>query len=154
MITRTIEIRDRRDHPKIDLARFQQSRTFRRRIETHADQIRPTVESVHQRPNVQVIDGAKASHTSYRPFLSTGVANAALNSFGLAFKNNGSRWDPNLAAQRSDNDNCSNGFELGDENGDGRADQGVTRERSNPGQSDCTLQLNDKAWTALKTLFK
>ena len=83
-----------------------------------------------------------------------GVANAALNSFGLAFKNNGSRWDPNLAAQRSDNDNCSNGFELGDENGDGRADQGVTRERSNPGQSDCTLQLNDKAWTALKTLFK
>jgi hypothetical protein len=83
-----------------------------------------------------------------------GSANAALNPFGLAFKNNGFRWDATLAALRSDDDRCTNGFELGDENGDGIADAGVTRERSNPGQSDCTLELSPKAWSALKTLFR
>jgi len=82
------------------------------------------------------------------------TANAGLNPFGLAFKNNGSRWDRTLALARSDSDNCTNGFELGDEDGDGRADQGVTRERSNPGQSDCTLQLTPEAWSKLKILFQ
>jgi hypothetical protein len=79
---------------------------------------------------------------------------AGLNTFGTAFKDNGNRWDRTLAAQRSDNDNCTNGFEIGDEDGDGRADAGVTQERSNPGQGDCSLQINPQAWSALKKLFK
>jgi hypothetical protein len=82
------------------------------------------------------------------------ASNATLNVFGLAFKNNGSRWDHTLAVKRSDDDSCTNGFELGDEDGDGRPDTGVTRERSNPGQSDCTLELRPQAWSALKTLFR
>jgi hypothetical protein len=81
-------------------------------------------------------------------------ATAALNAFGTAFKDNGNRWDRTLAAQRSDSDNCTNGFEVGDEDGDGRADAGVTQERSNPGQFDCSLQITPQAWSALKNLFR
>jgi hypothetical protein len=79
---------------------------------------------------------------------------AALNGFGSDFLANGKRWDATLAAKRSDGDNCTNGFELGDENGDGRPDPGVTEARSNPGVSDCTLQLTPQAWSALKQLFR
>ena len=83
-----------------------------------------------------------------------GSANAALNGFGQAFKNNGFQWNTSLASSSADGDNCTNGFELGDENGDGIADPTVTRERSNPGQTDCTLQITPQAWSALKTLFR
>lgn len=79
---------------------------------------------------------------------------ATLNTFGVAFKDNGFRWDTTLAQKRSDDDPCTNGFELGDMNGDGQLDQGIGAERSNPGQSDCTLQINEAAWSALKQLFK
>ncbi len=80
--------------------------------------------------------------------------NPSLNVFGVAFQNNGSKWDRTIAQLRSDSDICTNGFELGDEDGDGRTDTGVTEERSNPGQSDCTLELTPQAWSALKTLFR
>ena len=83
-----------------------------------------------------------------------GAANASLNVFGTAFRDNGLQWNTTLATKRSDGDPCTNGFELGDENGDGRMDPGVTAERSNPGQSDCTLQISQQAWTALKVLFR
>ena len=79
---------------------------------------------------------------------------AALNSFGTAFRDNGSRWDRTLATQRSDSDNCTNGFEVGDEDGDGQPDAGVTQERSNPGQGHCSLQITPQAWSALKQLFQ
>jgi hypothetical protein len=79
---------------------------------------------------------------------------AQLNVFGAAFRDNSFRWDRTLAALRSDSDNCTNGFELGDENGDGRPDAGVTTERSNPGQSDCTLEISPQAWSNLKKLFR
>jgi len=79
---------------------------------------------------------------------------AELNPFGTAFKNNGFKWDATLAAQGSDGDNCSNGFELGDQNGDGVMDPGVSAERSNPGQTDCTLQITAEAWSTLKQLFR
>ena len=29
----------------------------------------------------------------------------------------------------------------------------LEQERSNPGEQDCTLQLNETTWTALKNLF-
>ena len=83
-----------------------------------------------------------------------GPSQASLNPFGTAFKNNGFKWDATLAAQGSDGDNCSNGFELGDQNGDGVMDAGVSAERSNPGQTDCTLQITPEAWSTLKQLFR
>ncbi len=82
------------------------------------------------------------------------AAQAGLNSFGVAFRDNGFKWDGTLAAMRSDSDPCTNGFELGDSNGDGRLDSNVTAERSNPGQSDCTLQISEQAWSELKKLFR
>jgi hypothetical protein len=82
------------------------------------------------------------------------AALATLNTFGVAFRDHGFKWDTTLASMRSDGDNCTNGFELGDENGDGRPDQGLNGERSNPGQNDCSLQINEQAWSALKALFR
>jgi hypothetical protein len=82
------------------------------------------------------------------------AAAAALNPFGRDFKANGFKWDTILAAKSSDDDNCTNGFELGDADGNGTLDEHVTTERYNPGQRDCTLQLNQTAWTALKQLFR
>jgi hypothetical protein len=82
-------------------------------------------------------------------------ANATLNAFGEDFLANDSRWNAALAAGSSDGDNCTNGFELGDENGDGSLDDlALFAERKNPGQDDCTLQLDPKAWGALKKLFR
>jgi len=82
------------------------------------------------------------------------AAAAQLNPFGEAFRTNGFRWDRVLAQQGSDGDNCTNGFELGDRDGNGTSDPGVTQERTNPGQLDCTLQLDQAAWTALKQIFR
>ncbi len=83
------------------------------------------------------------------------AAQATLNPFGNAFRNNGSRWDAVLAAQQTDGDRCTNGFELGDEDGDGRLDDNtLDAERFNPGEDDCELQLEKRAWGALKQLFR
>ena len=83
------------------------------------------------------------------------ASQAQLNVFGEAFRTNGFRWDRTLASLRSDHDACTNGFELGDEDGDGRPDAGVASERSNPARDgDCTLQINPEAWSNLKKLFR
>jgi hypothetical protein len=79
---------------------------------------------------------------------------AELNPFGVAFRANSSRWDEQLARLRSDGDNCTNGFELGDVDGDGKLDDNVAQERSNPGEAGCTLQLDEATWGALKKLFR
>lgn len=80
---------------------------------------------------------------------------ADLNGFGTAFEQNGSQWNATLAAKSSDTDGCTNGFELGDENGDGKLDDtSLDAERYNPGNDDCELQLTDKAWGQLKQLFR
>ena len=67
-----------------------------------------------------------------------------LNSFGNDFLANGKVWNKALANMNSDNDKCSNGFELGDVNGDGVYDQGgEVLENSNPGNgADCTISLS------------
>lgn len=80
---------------------------------------------------------------------------ADLNAFGQAFQDNDARWDAELASRSSDADGCTNGFELGDENGDGNLDDAtLTAERYNPGRDDCELQLRDSAWSELKQLFR
>ena len=82
------------------------------------------------------------------------ASGAALNPFGQDFKNNRSVWDRVLVQKQSDGDNCTNGFEIGDEDGNGRLERNVNAERHNPGEMDCALQLNSAAWTALKELFR
>lgn len=89
-------------------------------------------------------------HTTQDP----SATQAELNPFGVAFRANSNRWDEQLARLRSDGDNCTNGFELGDVDGDGKLDDNVDRERSNPGEAGCTLQLTEATWGALKKLFK
>ena len=79
---------------------------------------------------------------------------AKLNPFGVAFRTNNNRWDDVLAKLRSDGDNCTNGFELGDVDGDGKLDDRVEQERSNPGEAGCTLQLKNDTWGELKRLFR
>lgn len=79
-----------------------------------------------------------------------------LNVFGLDFLSNGRSWNAALAALDSDGDGCSNGVELGDANGDGIADGGVTELTSNPGvPGDCwgELVIDARTWGALKALF-
>ena len=82
------------------------------------------------------------------------ISQAELNPFGQAFANNGFKWDETLARERSDGDNCANGFELGDVDGDGELDAGIEQERSNPGEAGCTLQLDERTWGRLKELFR
>ncbi|HZM17310.1 MAG TPA: hypothetical protein VFE28_15015 [Candidatus Krumholzibacteria bacterium] len=82
------------------------------------------------------------------------TAQAALNPFGRAFKDNASHWDAKLARSGADGDNCTNGFELSDEDGDGKLDVGRTEERGNPGESGCALQLSTTTWQSLKLLFR
>lgn len=82
------------------------------------------------------------------------MTEAALNVFGRAFKDNGAKWDAKLANASADGDNCTNGFELSDENGDGQLDSGRTEERAKPGEADCALQLKETTWQSLKTLFR
>jgi hypothetical protein len=89
-------------------------------------------------------------HTLQDPQLSE----AELNPFGNAFKDNGSKWNEALARSGADGDNCTNGFELSDENGDGVLDVGRTEERSNPGDPGCALQLSETTWQNLKELFR
>lgn len=90
-------------------------------------------------------------HTTAAP---TPDANA-LNAFGRDFRDNGNVWNPRLAALNSDGDRCSNGFELGDQNGDGIFDgKGTPLESSNPGDaSDCTIALTESTWGIIKSIF-
>ena len=80
------------------------------------------------------------------------IGNASLNTFGIEFHANGDKWDNTLALKDSDLDGFSNGFELGDEDGDGTAT--ITTERSNPGDPhDSPSSLNEKSWGIIKKLF-
>lgn len=78
-----------------------------------------------------------------------------LNLFGEDFLDNGRRWNATLAALDSDGDGCSNGFELGDMDGNGVADGNVSVLNSNPGvPGDCgELIIDARTWGALKALF-
>ena len=86
--------------------------------------------------------------------LSCHPVQARLNSFGQAFKNNGFRWDAVIARGNADGDNCTNGFELSDQNGDGTLDANTKTERSNPGEPGCALEISSQTWTKLKVLFR
>jgi hypothetical protein len=77
-----------------------------------------------------------------------------LNPFGADFLDNGRIWSPALAQLDSDEDGCLNGVEIGDVDGDGRADGNVDRQTGNPGiAGDCTTVVGERTWTALKALF-
>ncbi len=78
-----------------------------------------------------------------------------LNLFGKDFKENGFIWNKTLAEKNSDLDRCTNGFELGDENGDGLVDHSsTTQENSNPGDpSDCSIAMDEETWGLIKNIF-
>jgi hypothetical protein len=78
-----------------------------------------------------------------------------LNLFGKDFKANEFLWNRALAEKNSDMDRCTNGFELGDQNGDGLVDQASTiMEQSNPGDpNDCSIALSESTWGIIKNLF-
>jgi hypothetical protein len=81
----------------------------------------------------------------------------AFNAFGDDFLKNGGLWSYDLAVIDSDDDGCTNGAELGDVDGNGVLDEGVTKESSNPGvDGDCNSASNindDVTWGTLKELF-
>jgi hypothetical protein len=84
------------------------------------------------------------------------VGEADLNVFGVDFRDNGKVWNRTLAILNSDNDKCLNGFELGDQDGDGTYDYtGEVLEHSNPGDSaDCSIALNERTWGVIKDIFR
>ena len=89
-------------------------------------------------------------HTSASPT----EASFDRNSFGRDFEANGNVWNAALAAKNSDGDRCTNGFELGDIDGDGRPDHGIPGvENSNPGVPDCTLPVDAVTWGVIKEIF-
>ena len=83
----------------------------------------------------------------------------ALNLFGLDFNNpeiGDNTWTSYLAGLDSDGDGCTNGAEVGDVDGNGRVDNGVTQESSNPGlEGDCSSAsvIDQKTWGQLKAMF-
>jgi hypothetical protein len=91
-------------------------------------------------------------HTSAAPV----AGSSELNAFGSDFKANGMVWNETLALLNSDNDRCLNGFELGDENGDGTLDaSGPAVERSNPADgSDCSIAVTFQTWGKIKAVFR
>ena len=90
-------------------------------------------------------------HTTAAPT----VESNDVNPFGVDFVANGLKWDAILAAKNSDGDGCPNGFELGDRDGDGRLDPGLTSEPGNPGDpGDCTVAIDAATWGELKKLFE
>jgi len=78
-----------------------------------------------------------------------------LNQFGKDFKSNGYIWNQTLAEMNSDGDRCTNGFELGDLDGDGQPDKPTTTlEQGNPGDpNDCSITLDQGTWGIIKHLF-
>ena len=91
-------------------------------------------------------------HTSATPTLESN----ALNAFGRDFDNNQKIWDRTLALLNSDDDKCLNGFELGDQDGDGAYDYaGQAVEHSNPGDpADCSIALTIQTWGMIKEVFR
>lgn len=91
-------------------------------------------------------------HTSAAPV--SGLAE--LNVFGVDFSAAGMEWNPTLAMLNSDDDRCLNGFELGDENGDGTLDYpGQTAERGNPADgADCSIAMSFQTWGYIKEVFR
>ncbi len=91
-------------------------------------------------------------HTSATP--TAGAAD--LNVFGVDFQNNENIWDATLALLNSDNDKCLNGFEIGDQDGDGVYDyQGQAVEHANPGDgADCSIALTIQTWGKIKDVFR
>lgn len=83
------------------------------------------------------------------------AGDAVLNGFGTDFLDAGRLWTPDLARLDSDEDGCLNGAELGDIDGNGMPDVGVTEESSNPGLDDCSAAaVNEEiSWSELKGLF-
>lgn len=88
-------------------------------------------------------------HTVTRPT----AGSSELNPFGADFQLNGNVWNKTLALKNSDGDNCPNGFELADLNGDGMPDEPGSNENSNPGVQDCTIALSKQTWGIIKELF-
>ncbi|MFH1756233.1 MAG: hypothetical protein ABIA59_11095 [Candidatus Latescibacterota bacterium] len=84
------------------------------------------------------------------------LASKELNLFGKDFMENGFIWNQTLANKNSDKDRCTNGFELGDENGDGLVDQASTTvENSNPGNpDDCSIAISNQTWGIIKEIFR
>jgi len=89
-------------------------------------------------------------HVSTQPV----PGSSTLNPFGIDFQKNGNIWNSTLALLNSDGDNCANGFELGDMDGDGFLDSGIDEENSNPGDpTDCSIALTEQTWGKIKELF-
>jgi hypothetical protein len=80
-------------------------------------------------------------------------AAAPLNPFGEDFQANGRVWDKKLALMNSDGDQCPNGFELDDLNGDGILDEPAGVENGNPGIVDCSIALSKQTWGIIKNIF-
>jgi hypothetical protein len=82
--------------------------------------------------------------------------NNALNPFGDDYLANGRLWDSNLANLDSDGDDCLNGVEVGDSDGDGEADGNVESQAGNPGVPDecgSGSLVDERTWGALKAMF-
>jgi len=82
-----------------------------------------------------------------------------LNVFGLDFQDpsiGNNAWTSYLAGLDSDDDGCTNGAEVGDVDGNGDADNGVTEVSSNPGLAgDCSAAsvMDEVTWGQLKEIF-
>ena len=74
-----------------------------------------------------------------------------LNKFGIDFKENAFAWNGTLAQEDSDGDGQTNGWELGDTDGDGLMDAGQSDERSNPGVRPSSI--DQETWGVIKRLF-
>jgi hypothetical protein len=84
----------------------------------------------------------------------TQAPSVATNPFGDAFKTHAFTWDAALAGLDSDGDECANGVELGDADGNGQPDGHQIQQTSNPGLVDCQPNTFDETtWGALKSLF-
>ncbi len=87
------------------------------------------------------------------------LADPSLTVFGLDFTDpdiGDNTWNSYLANLDSDGDGCTNGAEIGDMDGNGRVDNGVVQESSNPGlDGDCssTSFFEERTWGELKTMF-
>ena len=90
-------------------------------------------------------------HTTAAPV----EGDSPLNVFGDDFLANGMIWNRELAEKNSDGDKCTNGFELGDRDGDGIFDEGgIPSEVGNPGDAaDCSIALTYKTWGLIKDIF-
>ncbi len=60
-----VEPRDGRDHAEVDLAAGEQARARGGHVESERDGVGPPLESVDERPNIQVADRAEPNRTSH-----------------------------------------------------------------------------------------